>query len=266
MAIRSCILDPAETQQCRGQIKQREPNTSSPSTRAPRPRPPESAKRDPRPTTARRRLPSSFPPVSGAGDGERRSRIPSSFAPVSGAGDGERRSSFPPARKAGDGETRISSPPARLAGDGERRSRIPSSFPPIVCLQCLYYLALGLSMSLLVGTRVPRLTLLYFFDFATLTPRTPTGWCAIASFLLAAVAGAGFMLYVIERAKKCLDFAATLYIIHLFICIVYGGWPASVTWWVVNIAGLAIMALLGEYLCIRRELKEIPISRLRASV
>jgi hypothetical protein len=76
---------------------------------------------------------------------------------------------------------------------------------------------------------------------------------------------AGFMLYVIERAKKCLDFAATLYIIHLFICIVYGGWPASVTWWVLNITGLATMALLGEYLCIRRELKEIPISRLRAS-
>ncbi|CAD6231067.1 unnamed protein product [Miscanthus lutarioriparius] len=134
----------------------------------------------------------------------------------------------------------------------------------IVCLQCLYYLSLGVAMALLVGTRVPRLTLLYLFDFATLTPRTPTGWCAIASFLLAAVAGAGFMLYVIERAKKCLDFAATLYIIHLFICIVYGGWPASITWWVVNITGLAIMALLGEYLCIRRELKEIPISRLRA--
>jgi protein SYS1 len=76
---------------------------------------------------------------------------------------------------------------------------------------------------------------------------------------------AGFMLYVIERAKKCLDFAATLYIVHLFICIVYAGWPTSVTWWVVNITGLAIMALLGEYLCIWRELKEIPISRLRAS-
>ncbi|KAF8647840.1 hypothetical protein HU200_065171 [Digitaria exilis] len=64
----------------------------------------------------------------------------------------------------------------------------------IVCLQCLYYLALGLSMALLVGTRVPRLTLLYFFDFATLTPRTPTGWCAIGSFLLAAVAGANCFL------------------------------------------------------------------------
>ncbi|VAH77301.1 unnamed protein product [Triticum turgidum subsp. durum] len=98
----------------------------------------------------------------------------------------------------------------------------------IVCLQCLYYLGLGLFMALLVGTRVPRLTLLYLFDFATLTPRTTTGWCAIASFLLAAIAASG-------------------------------------TWWVVNIVGLAIMSLLGEYLCIRRELKDIPV-RLRASV
>jgi hypothetical protein len=78
------------------------------------------------------------------------------------------------------------------------------------------------------------------------------------------LSSAGFMLYVIERAKKCLDFAATLYIIHLFICIIYGGWPASVTWWVVNIVGLAIMSLLGEYLCIRRELQDIPV-RIRAS-
>ena len=76
---------------------------------------------------------------------------------------------------------------------------------------------------------------------------------------------AGFLLYLIERAKKCLDFSATLYIIHLFICIMYGGWPSSVTWWVVNGSGLAVMALLGEYLCIRRELREIPISRLRSS-
>ena len=90
-------------------------------------------------------------------------------------------------------------------------------------------------------------------------------WFFVNIASMICLGSAGFMLYVVERAKKCLDFAATLYIIHLFICIVYGGWPASVTWWVVNITGLAIMALLGEYLCIRRELKEIPISRLRAS-
>ncbi|KAI4986089.1 hypothetical protein ZWY2020_018719, partial [Hordeum vulgare] len=73
---------------------------------------------------------------------------------------------------------------------------------------------------------------------------TTTEWC---------VRTAGFMFYVVERAKKCVDFAATLHVIHLFIC----------TWWVVNILGLAIMSLLDEYICIRRELKDIPV-RLRA--
>lgn len=74
-----------------------------------------------------------------------------------------------------------------------------------------------------------------------------------------------FMLYLIERAKKCLDFSATVYIIHLLLCTLYGGFPSSITWWVVNGTGLAIMALLGEYLCIRRELREIPITRYRSS-
>ncbi|CAL2245571.1 unnamed protein product [Prunus armeniaca] len=116
----------------------------------------------------------------------------------------------------------------------------------IVCLQCLYYLTLGFFLSILVGTRVSRMSLVYFFDFATLTVSTVTGWCVIASFMLSALAGAGYLLLLIERAKKCLDFSATVYIVHLFICISYGGWPSSITWWVVNGTGIAVMALLGR--------------------
>ncbi|XP_031102871.1 protein SYS1 homolog [Ipomoea triloba] len=136
----------------------------------------------------------------------------------------------------------------------------------IVCLQCLYYLILGIFMGVLVGTRVSRMSLVYFFDYASITAATVTGWCVIASFILSSIVGAGFLVYLIERAKKCLDFSATLYILHLFICIVYGGWPSSLAWWVVNVTGFAIMALLGEYLCIKRELREIPISRYRPNV
>lgn len=136
----------------------------------------------------------------------------------------------------------------------------------IVCLQCLYYLTLGFFMSILVGARVSRMSLVYFFDFSALAANTVTGCFAIAAFLLSSLAGAGYILYLIERAKKCLDFSATLYIIHLFICIMYGGWPSSLTWWVVNLTGLLLMTYLGEWLCIRRELKEIPIPRLRSNV
>nr|XP_016465198.1 PREDICTED: protein SYS1 homolog isoform X2 [Nicotiana tabacum] len=136
----------------------------------------------------------------------------------------------------------------------------------IVCLQSLYYLTLGIFLAILVGTRVSRMSLVYFFDYAAVTASTVTGWCVIASFLLSSLAGVGILFYLIERAKKCLDFSATLYIVHLFICIVYGGWPSSITWWIVNVTGLAVMALLGEYLCINRELREIPITRYRSMV
>ncbi|PSS17909.1 hypothetical protein CEY00_Acc12600, partial [Actinidia chinensis var. chinensis] len=134
----------------------------------------------------------------------------------------------------------------------------------ILCFQCLYYLTLGVFMAILVGTRVSRMSLVYFFDYATVSGSTVSGWCVIASFILSSLTGAVYMPYLIERAKKCLDFSATLYIIHLFICIIYGGLPSSLTWWVVNGTGVAVMALLGEYLCIRRELREIPIARYRS--
>jgi hypothetical protein len=137
----------------------------------------------------------------------------------------------------------------------------------IVLIQCLYYVTLGFFLTILVGTRVSRMSLVYFFDYATLTASTLTGWCVISSFILTSLAGAGYLVYVIERAKKCLDFSATVYILHLFVCISYGGWPASASWWIVNGTGLALMALLGEYLCIKRELREIPIpTRYRLNV
>ncbi|XAR50620.1 hypothetical protein NMG60_11004988 [Bertholletia excelsa] len=136
----------------------------------------------------------------------------------------------------------------------------------IVCLQCLYYLTLGVFMAILVGNRVSQVSLVYFFDYAAITASTFTGWCVISSFLLSSLAGSVYMLYLIERAKKCLDFSATLYIIHFLVCILYGGWPSSLTWWIVNVTGLAVMALLGECMCIRRELQEIPLPRHRSSV
>lgn len=137
----------------------------------------------------------------------------------------------------------------------------------IVCLQCLYYVTLGFFIAILVGTRVPRMSLLYLFDYATVSVSTVTGWCVIASFLLSSVVGAVYIFHLIERAKKCFDFSATLYIIHLVLCIMYGGWPSSITWWVVTGTGVAVMSLLGEYLCVRRELQEIPItSRYRSNI
>lgn len=59
----------------------------------------------------------------------------------------------------------------------------------IVCLQCLYYLTLGVFLSILVGTRVSKMSLVYFFDYATVTASTATGWFVMASIFLSSITG-----------------------------------------------------------------------------
>ena len=51
---------------------------------------------------------------------------------------------------------------------------------------------------------------------------------------------------IVERAKKCLDFTSTLYIIHLAVCSFYDGIPQNWEWWILQIAALALMVVLGE--------------------
>lgn len=52
---------------------------------------------------------------------------------------------------------------------------------------------------------------------------------------------------IVERAKKCLDFTSTLYIIHLAICSCYDGIPRNWEWWILQIVALAVMVILGEF-------------------
>ena len=71
---------------------------------------------------------------------------------------------------------------------------------------------------------------------------------------------AAYLSFVVERAKKCLDFTLTLYLIHLACCCAYRGWPRSPEWWALNLTSAAVMAALGEWLCLRKEMREIPIT------
>jgi protein SYS1 len=64
---------------------------------------------------------------------------------------------------------------------------------------------------------------------------------------------------IVEKSKKCLDFAVTLFLIHLGICTCYDGMPGTLDWWIVNILGTIIMVLLGEYVCSIREMSDIPL-------
>jgi len=94
---------------------------------------------------------------------------------------------------------------------------------------------------------------------------------AALGWALAAASGSTALLlgvaisWAVARARQCLDFASTFYVLHLCACCAYAGWPSPLQWWAVTGASLAAAWLLSEHLCVRRELEDIPLSALRSS-
>ena len=64
---------------------------------------------------------------------------------------------------------------------------------------------------------------------------------------------------IVEKSKKCLDFSVTLFLIHIILSSIYGGFPSTWDWWIIHILGMIMMVLFGEYACSKRELSDIPL-------
>lgn len=67
---------------------------------------------------------------------------------------------------------------------------------------------------------------------------------------------------VVQRARLCMDFTVSMYVFHLGYCIAYDGFP-GVLWWGVTVGSCVCTTVLGEYMCMRREMMEIPIVGVR---
>lgn len=129
----------------------------------------------------------------------------------------------------------------------------------ITCMQCSFYLSLAVFVWLFIGTSQP-VSLHYLLDASYISVHSTLGWLTILSFVTNGLAGAALLAMVVERAKKCLDFSATVFIVHFFVTWGYGGFPTHLAWWVTMGISLLIMAVVGEWLCIWREMQEIPLS------
>eukprot|EP00727_Mastigamoeba_balamuthi_P010082 m51a1_g5697 hypothetical protein (174) ;mRNA; r:1020891-1021500 len=144
----------------------------------------------------------------------------------------------------------------------------------IVCLQSVFYVSLGsvaVSVDIVATTfgwptpprpasRGAPTVLEILFDPRSCTFYYVSGWLCILSYHIAAILCSFAAVFVVEKARKCLDFAATVFILHGAACVLYAG-PRSLSsgaWWIAQVASLVALALLSEHLCRRRELREIP--------
>ncbi|TMW56108.1 hypothetical protein Poli38472_008756 [Pythium oligandrum] len=126
----------------------------------------------------------------------------------------------------------------------------------MICMQTSHYIARGLFLLICHGVDV---SMDQFFAYHTQTIATVDGIKNCFAVLAAGFVSAVCMCFFVERAKKCLDFGVTLYFVDFLIQCFYSEFPKTWEWWILHVLTMVLTIVLGEYLCSRRELEEIPM-------
>jgi hypothetical protein len=133
----------------------------------------------------------------------------------------------------------------------------------IVAVQLGFWLVLGAAAALLdmVVGETPLQAPLQMFDWRVFRLDSVRGYVSVIAFVAAASLACVVMLLVVGRAKKCLDFCSTMYGYHaLTVVAVSRSLPRSFLWWVLLVVGVVLSTVCSELVCLRRELREIPVS------
>ncbi len=130
----------------------------------------------------------------------------------------------------------------------------------IVAVQCFYYLVMGTLWGVAHSIFGFPVILDNFFTPNYVNFTSLSGILECLCCLCSGALGSYIIANVVERSKKCVDFTATLYFIHILCTCLYSQqFPLVWEWWVVNVLSSVLMASLGEYLCSRNELEDIPL-------
>ena len=149
-----------------------------------------------------------------------------------------------------------------LVNGHARRYVFVSIALPYITIRLLLLQTVNALFSLLFAAPyAPRLALFHVFDWHQASFNSFQGWMVTIAFFLNSLVAAAAIRFVVQRAKKCLDFAATAYFIHLMaVSIFSSSIPRSPAWWLCSAINLSVTAVFSEWLCLQHELKEIPLA------
>jgi len=130
----------------------------------------------------------------------------------------------------------------------------------ILTMQSVFYVTLGSWVYVMDCIADTYRSLDQLFAYEALQIKQFQGRLILIAYVLNAFTGALGLWYIVKRTKQCLDFAATMHLLHLIVCWAYTShFPWTVTWWMANTVSIIIMTVLAEFLCMRTELKAIPL-------
>eukprot|EP00922_Rhytidocystis_sp_ex-Travisia-forbesii_P014873 GHVS01022233.1.p1 GENE.GHVS01022233.1~~GHVS01022233.1.p1 ORF type:complete len:184 (+),score=15.67 GHVS01022233.1:53-604(+) len=131
----------------------------------------------------------------------------------------------------------------------------------LVVMQAAFYLIFSLLL-FVVFTFVgwPRYVMT-MFDHLEYNLTSLRGSVVDLMFLVNGLTMAPVMKVVVERTKKCLDFACSHHFIHVLLCWLLQGFPTCWGYWVTTAIAIVLTTVMAERLCMQEELKEIKLSK-----
>ncbi|CAD7925783.1 unnamed protein product [Amoebophrya sp. A25] len=125
-------------------------------------------------------------------------------------------------------------------------------------LQSAWYLLFVSTVSMANHASGMDLSASQFFVPSAYTFHTKRGVTLIFGQWICSLIFAPFLSFIIERAKKVLDFCVTIQFWHLVLCIFSHEFP-GLAWWGVSLVGCVVGTLLSEAICMRWELQDIEL-------
>lgn len=131
----------------------------------------------------------------------------------------------------------------------------------IILLQAVFYasyLACLVALNTFTGEKVSLADQVFNHHYASL--RSAAGLAAITSEMFACALPVPVAFTVlVGRSRRAVDFAATLLVSHAVATGVHSGFPTAFAWWGVNVCAVCVLAVVAEALCMRREMRDIPV-------
>lgn len=87
-----------------------------------------------------------------------------------------------------------------------------------------------LYLSFTAAPYAPRLALFHLLDWRWVGFSTFQSWMVATALFCNAFTLAVALRLIVQRAKKCLDYAATAYFLHLVATAAFSGFPTHIAW------------------------------------
>ena len=85
------------------------------------------------------------------------------------------------------------------------------------------------------------------------------GYCYLCSLFFTNFFMIAGFVFIVDKAKKILDYVLTDFFIHLVLCTINCGFPSKFLWWVVNLTFVFLITIISEYISLKIEQKEIKL-------